>query len=268
MFTREFDRKIHFFLAVFVCSAIVGMTFGVYALWPANVEKGYTPEQPIAFSHALHAGHSMVGGKRGLQIDCLYCHSRVEESPYATVPTVSTCMNCHREVQPTVVDHEAAHEGEGTEGEGTKEEGTKEEGTKGQRNKGTEGEGTEAQRDKGDGALIKEIPEGRKLQEDIAKLLEHYIENKPIRWVKVHDLADFVYFDHSRHMQAGLSCLDCHGEVERMERMTRVNSLKMKWCLDCHQQPATETTSELYQRQVFQGRVGLRGPIHCSACHR
>ena len=265
MFTRDFDRKIHIFLAVVVCSALVGMTFGVYALWPANVERGYAPEQPIAFSHALHAGRSGIEGKRGLKIDCLYCHSRVEDSPHATVPTVETCMNCHREVQPTVTDHDAAHHEEASD---HKEEIAGEEGTKEQSHKGTEGEVAEAQGDKGEEKLIKDIPQGKKLNEGIAKLLEHYIENKPIRWVKVHDLADFVYFDHSRHMKAGLSCIDCHGDVGRMERMTRVYSLKMKWCLDCHQQPATEITSELYQNQVFQGRVGLRGPIHCSACHR
>ena len=264
MFTREFDRKIHIFLAVFSCSAIVGVTFGFYALWPANVERGYAPEQPIAFSHALHAGSSMIDGKRGLQIDCLYCHSRAEEGPHATVPTVSTCMNCHREVQTTVQLHEAGHEHEvGHEKKGIIQALAVEPGGSGQGDHGVGQERTESEE-----GIIKEVAEGYRLQEDIAKLLEHYTENKPIRWVKVHDLADFVYFDHSRHMQAGLSCQDCHGEVERMERMTRVHSLKMKWCLDCHQQPATETTSELYRKQMYQGREGLRGPIHCSACHR
>ena len=99
------------------------------------------------------------------------------------------------------------------------------------------------------------------IKASIAALLEHWKEKKPIEWVKVHDLADFVYFDHSRHMNAktGLECADCHGDVANMERVQRVHSLKMGWCLDCHMQPPP--------KDAAPGQL-TRAPIHCSACHR
>jgi hypothetical protein len=81
---------------------------------------------------------------------------------------------------------------------------------------------------------------------------------RPIEWIKVHDLPDFVSFDHSRHVTAGLACQRCHGPVESMERITQVSALTMGWCLDCH-------------RAVDAGRVpGLEGrspSTDCAACH-
>ena len=104
MFDRLFDRRIHFFLLILFSSGVVGVTFGFYALWPANIERGYEPVQPIAFNHALHAGKGILpDGKLGLAIDCRYCHSDVETRPAATVPPLSTCMNCHSQVQPKVL---------------------------------------------------------------------------------------------------------------------------------------------------------------------
>ncbi len=83
---------------------------------------------------------------------------------------------------------------------------------------------------------------------------------QPIPWVKVHDLSDFAYFDHSRHtVGARLQCSECHGPVERMERVRLVSSLKMGWCLDCHRKPPEEWRTD--------GRA-TRGPTHCAACHR
>ena len=99
------------------------------------------------------------------------------------------------------------------------------------------------------------------VKESIAKLLEYWEKKEPIPWVKVHDLADFVYFDHSRHLteEAGLECADCHGDVENMDRVERVNSLKMGWCLDCHKEPPPDG-APAWQK--------TRAPIHCAACHR
>jgi len=103
-------------------------------------------------------------------------------------------------------------------------------------------------------------PDGE-LKPAIAQLMKHWETGEPIVWEKVHDLADFVYFDHSRHMaeNTGLECADCHGPVETMDRVKRVHSLKMGWCLDCHMQPPTEGTPP--------GQA-TRAPIHCSTCHR
>jgi hypothetical protein len=73
-----------------------------------------------------------------------------------------------------------------------------------------------------------------------AKLLpvrEAVATGKPIRWVKVHDLADYAYFDHSVHVNAGVGCVSCHGRVDRMEVVAQQEKLTMSWCLDCHRNP-------------------------------
>jgi hypothetical protein len=103
------------------------------------------------------------------------------------------------------------------------------------------------------------------LKPDIATLLT-YVEpgtNRPLRpivWQKVHDLSDFAYFDHSRHVVGGrVECAECHGPVESMTRIRRVHSLKMGWCLECHRKPPEGWRTD--------GRP-TRGPTHCSTCHR
>ncbi len=70
----------------------------------------------------------------------------------------------------------------------------------------------------------------------IVKLFDYWDAREPIPWVKVHDLPDFVYFPHKRHVQAGRACQECHGAVETMARVERVAPLKMLWCIDCHDQ--------------------------------
>ncbi|MBI4881308.1 MAG: cytochrome c3 family protein [Planctomycetes bacterium] len=197
MFTRKFERRIYIAAAVVVSSLTIGVSFGTYALWPANLEIGYQPAQPIEFSHAIMAGQ--------FKIECIYCHSRAEQSAHATIPPTSTCMKCHTEIQ-----------------------------TKDAR-----------------GAV----------KANIQKLLKYWEEKTPIPWEKVYDLADFVYFDHSRHLTAAakLDCVDCHGKVETMDRVERVYSLKMRWGLDCHMEPPP-AGSPPWQK--------TRAPIHCSTCHR
>lgn len=83
---------------------------------------------------------------------------------------------------------------------------------------------------------------------------------KPVHWIKVHDLSDFAYFDHSRHTTgAGLECQECHGAVEEKERVRREFSLKMSWCLDCHRKAPQEPRAD--------GRT-TQGSVFCSTCHR
>lgn len=100
---------------------------------------------------------------------------------------------------------------------------------------------------------------------EIAKLTEYWEQKKPIKWVNVHNLADFVYFDHSRHMAAELECQECHGPVETMERVRRFYSLKMGWCLDCHKKPPPEGYP--YPHAIVDGRATW-APIDCVTCHR
>lgn len=69
---------------------------------------------------------------------------------------------------------------------------------------------------------------------EIVKLTRYWDNKEPIPWVKVHNLPDYVQFTHKRHVKAGLQCAECHGDVASMARVTRVSSLGMGWCLDCH----------------------------------
>ena len=69
---------------------------------------------------------------------------------------------------------------------------------------------------------------------------ESFRTGKPLRWTRVHDLPDFVYFNHSIHIAKGIGCESCHGRVDRMPLMRRTASLQMSWCIDCHENPQAE----------------------------
>ncbi len=85
---------------------------------------------------------------------------------------------------------------------------------------------------------------------EIQKLTDYWNSRQAIPWIKVHDLADFVYFSHKRHVQAEVACQTCHGEVQTMARIERVAPLSMKWCVGCHE-----------EREVENGR-------DCWTCHK
>lgn len=105
---------------------------------------------------------------------------------------------------------------------------------------------------------------------------------QPIEWIRVHDLPDFVYFNHSIHIKKGVGCSTCHGEVNRMQLTWQVAPLNMTWCLDCHGEPERflRPQSEIYNMQwtppanqlevgrelVKQNEVNKK--VYCSACHR
>jgi Cytochrome c7 and related cytochrome c len=106
--------------------------------------------------------------------------------------------------------------------------------------------------------------------------------NRPIEWTRVHDLPDFVYFDHSIHVNKGVGCTTCHGQVDRMPLMWQENSLQMEWCLDCHRNPERyvrpreavfsvdyvqpSNQLELGARLVAEYRI--QKLTSCSTCHR
>jgi hypothetical protein len=106
------------------------------------------------------------------------------------------------------------------------------------------------------------LEDGATLEPETAKLLEYWERKEPVRWNKVNMVADFVYFDHSRHVNSDVTCQECHGPVETFEHMKRQFGLKMSWCLECHKEalPGDDPKREL-------GRT-TKAPIHCSACHR
>lgn len=134
---------------------------------PKTTAVGYAPEQPVPFSHAMHAGK--------LGMDCRYCHTSVENAPFAALPATQTCINCHSTIKP-------------------------------------------------DSAQL-------------LKVRESWTSGRPVEWVKVHDLPDYAFFNHSAHVNKGVGCVSCHGRIDQMERVYQVQPLSMAWCLDCHRQP-------------------------------
>jgi cytochrome c7-like protein len=107
-------------------------------------------------------------------------------------------------------------------------------------------------------------------------------EDRPLRWVRVHDLPDFVYFNHSVHVKKGMGCETCHGRVDQMPLTVQRNSLQMEWCLNCHRDPAqfvrprSEVFTMGYRPQVPQSELGpklvseygIQSLTTCSTCHR
>jgi hypothetical protein len=107
-------------------------------------------------------------------------------------------------------------------------------------------------------------------------------DDKPLRWIRVHDLPDFVYFNHSIHVKKGVGCETCHGRVDQMPLMLQEKSLQMEWCLDCHRapekfvRPRSEITTMGYKPPVPQAvmgaqlvkEYGIHPSTDCSTCHR
>jgi hypothetical protein len=180
-----------------VAVVIVGGA-GAWQLSRIGIHQGYSPNQPIAFPHKVHAGDNKV--------PCLYCHSAARTSRHAGIPPASVCMNCHTILEKQTV--------------------------------------------------------------EIEKLKEAVQQRRPIRWVKVHNLPDFVYFNHSQHVVSGVRCQSCHGPVETMDRIEQVSPLTMGWCLQCHREQAKMPTGD-FARAVLglkQRQKPVAG-LDCASCH-
>ena len=155
-------------------------------------QQGYQPEQPIFYSHKVHAGIN--------QISCLYCHSNALVSRHATVPPLNVCMNCHAAI------NDYSH------------------GPKLYREDGSEVDGTA------------EIQKLYSYTGYDPKTSTYHPENaKPVEWVKIHNLPDHVYFNHSQHTKAGqVQCQTCHGPIQQMDEVHQFAPLSMGWCINCH----------------------------------
>jgi len=188
-------------LPLLFCGVIgMGLAGGVGAwqLSRIGIHEGYSPEQPIAFPHKVHAGDN--------KIPCLYCHYAARTSRHAGIPPASVCMNCHIMLE--------------------------------------------------------------KQTAAIEKLKEAVQQQRPIVWVKVHNLPDFVYFNHSEHVLSGVACQRCHGPVQSMDRMTQVAPLTMGWCLQCHREHADIRTGE-FQRAALSlsHKQKPMAGLDCDSCH-
>jgi len=126
----------------------------------------------------------------------------------------------------------------------------------------------------------------------LAPIRESYETGKPVEWVKVHQLPDYAYFNHSVHVKAGVGCESCHGRVDTMDVVYMAEPLSMGWCLDCHRNPAPhlrpldkvtemgwndkqqelrdQGSAEAYDPSQDPDRTGMfvNPPEHCSGCHR
>lgn len=208
-------------LGVAVGGGVVTFVF-VYYFSPSFLQAGYAPEQPVPYSHRLHAGQ--------LGMDCRYCHANVEESQEAMIPPTQTCMGCH--------------------------------------------------------ALVR--PESARLEPVRAS----WESGDPVPWVRVHNLPDHAYFDHSVHVAAGVGCVSCHGRVDRMEVVRVETPMSMGWCLDCHRDPngyenpdgtvgafrptdrvtdmgwSQEQATEAEREQLAALALRAVPPETCTGCHR
>lgn len=113
-------------------------------------------------------------------------------------------------------------------------------------------------------------------------VIESWETGKPIQWVKVHKSPDYVYFDHSAHVNVGVSCVSCHGRVDRMSTVVQMEPLSMSWCLDCHRNPEehlrpvsevanmrwkrSEDHAEFINRTMQE--LDISPPTDCQGCHR
>jgi cytochrome c551/c552 len=132
------------------------------------------------------------------QISCLYCHGGAQDSKHATIPAVNVCMNCHMSVK--------------------------------------EYTGFPIVRD--DGTNVDANAEIQKLYKYAGwnpDTKKYDKPGKPIEWVKIHNLPDFVYFNHSQHVKVGqVACQTCHGEIQNMIQVKQFSDLSMGWCVNCH----------------------------------
>jgi len=192
----------------------VVITFGFS---PQATDVGYMPEQPVPYSHRIHAGV--------LGLDCRYCHNTVERAAKAAVPPVQTCINCHNTI-----------------------------------------------------AFDDKDPRFFRVE----KVKKSFASATPIAWVRVHDLPDYAYFNHSAHVTRGIGCVTCHGRIDSMDTVYQAEPLSMSWCVDCHRnperflRPLDQITNMTWVPDQPQAELGaqlrekynINPSTDCSTCHR
>lgn len=214
------SRIVTLFLAVGLVFSAIALVPKLLALRLPGNNAGYEPVQPIAYSHRLHAGE--------LAIPCEYCHSGARRSRHAGIPAASTCMNCHRYITAT---RSAAR--------------AEEQLAKKEHRKPRKIVSPELQK------LYTALALDTNLRPSPGRAMQ------PIAWTRIHQVPDFAYFDHRPHVAAGLTCQQCHGPVDTMERVRQVPTLSMGWCLNCHR--GNDGT-------VVNGKP-VKATTDCSACH-
>ncbi len=187
----------------------------------------------------IHYSHKIHSGDN--QIDCQYCHSSARVSKHSGIPSLNVCMNCHQNI--------AEYNGE----EDLEKGYTKE-------------------------FYTNEI---KKLYKAVGWDEERRIytgETEPVKWVRIHNLPDHVYFNHSQHVNvAGIECQECHGPVEEMEIAYQYSPLTMGWCINCHRESDVKVKDNDYYTKIHEElskkygveklTVAQMGGLECGKCH-
>ncbi len=229
-----FPRWTNKFLALLGVLAVSGGAYAsvlfLGATSPVTLNTGYRPEQPVPFSHALHAGE--------LKMDCRYCHNSVDKSAHSAIPPTQTCINCHSPKTSL---------------------------------KSPTG---------GAPALSAVHSESKKLK----PIHDSWRTGESVDWIRVHRLPDFVYFNHSAHVNRGVSCVTCHGRVDQMEIVYQAKDQSMAWCIDCHRHPephlrpveeitnlawSAGTEAEQFELGAkLKAEKNINPQANCAVCHR
>ena len=187
----------------------------------------------------IHYSHKIHSGDN--QIDCQYCHSSARKSKHSGIPSLNVCMNCHENI--------AEYNGEEDLEKGyTKDFYTNE---------------------------IKKLYKAVGWDEQSRTYTG---ETEPVKWVRIHNLPDFVYFNHSQHVNvAGIDCKECHGPIEEMEIVYQHSSLTMGWCINCHRESDIKVKDNEYYTKIHKElskKYGVEkltaaqmGGLECGKCH-
>jgi hypothetical protein len=227
-------NKLYIGLTTVVLFIVAGMYISKGAV-NLGRSKNYQPEQPIYYSHKVHAGVN--------QINCLYCHGGAAEGKHANIPSVNVCMNCHLAINE--YKGEPLYSEDGIEIDGTAE--------------------------------IKKLYDYAGFTPgqpwDASKA-------KPVEWIKIHNLPDHVYFNHSQHVVAGkVACQTCHGEIQKMGEVYQYSDLSMGWCINCHRETKVQfqdngfySIYEKFHEDMKNGKldsvtVEKIGGTECQKCH-
>ncbi len=186
----------------------------------------------------IHYSHRIHAGDNG--IDCKYCHSSARVSKHSGIPSLNICMNCHKSIYE--VSPETATE--------------------------------EYSKEFYDGEIKKLY---KAVGWDDAEQ-KYTGETQPVKWIRIHNLPDFVYFNHSQHVTvAGVECQTCHGPVEEMEIMYQHAPLTMGWCINCHRETNVNVKDNAYYDKIHEElskKYGVEeltaaqmGGLECGKCH-
>ena len=223
---------------------LIFVTVILLLLSSAYVVYGYLSQIGVDTGYApiqpIHYSHKIHAGEN--QIECKYCHSSARVSKHSGIPSLNVCMNCHKNIAEFVGSKDSTYV------EYTKEFYT---------------------------------AEIQKLYDAVGwdKTNQKYTgKSKPVKWVRIHNLPDFVYFNHAQHVSvAGIECQTCHGPVETMEIMRQHSPLTMGWCINCHRETNVKVEGNGYYTKIHEElskKYGVdkltaaqMGGLECGKCH-